>query len=114
MASLKKDASTGALLKNSGGALVDVCPCCLATLTVSNCTALNGAYDLDVDNEYADGTVTITFVAGVFTVSLDADAQGVFITLIADGAYTCVTDTTLSADDWDGCSGTPTATVECT
>jgi len=92
----------------------DCCGCCLATLTISNCTALNGAYNLDVNNQYSDGTVTITFAVTTFTISLDADAQGTFITLIPNASFTCVTDTTWTADDWSGCSGTPSITIECT
>ena len=91
------------------------CGCCDYTVTVSNCPALNGSYDVTDGVDYDDGTVTITRVTTTLTIQLKSDPMGVYITAIADSAIDCPDEDTWSADDWDGCGGgTPTVEVACT
>lgn len=113
--SLKYDAASGHLLFGATGNLVYDCGCCDYTVTITNCPALNGSYDVAYGVAFDDGTVLIDLVGTTLTIQLKADQQGTFITAIADSAIGCPDESTWSADDWGGCgAGTPGITVACT
>lgn len=113
---LKYSNATGHLVYGANGHLVHTCEgCCDYTVTITNCPALNGSYDVTYGVAYDDGTVSITLVGTTLTIQLNADAQGTFISAIADSSFTCPDETTWTADDWDGCGGgTPGVAVACT
>ena len=93
--------------------------CCDYTVTVTNCPALNGSYDVTNGVDYDDGSVNIIFVEPSSLIIQDSNDQSISITAIGDrgasGTEVCPDAQGWTADDWDGCGGgTPGVAVACT
>lgn len=118
---LKYHNSTGNLVYSANDNLVYECDpaCCDYTVTIANCPALNGSYDVTFGVPYSAGGVDIDFVEPSTLFIQATGNQNIFITAIGDrgasGEEDCPDAQGWTADDWDGCGGgTPTVSVACT